>query len=131
MFGKFTARVVSAMGGGSSASSLAPAPLTHPDCPAARLAYEVRCVYCRERREGAFDEKALYAALLAFTACVFGRASSFVTCDGAAEQAVLKGAAAAASLQPRFAHEEFVRYTVRFPTLSKLLEEAQHSQLLL
>jgi hypothetical protein len=88
-------------------------------------------LYARERREGLFDEAAVYAAVLAFVAVVFGRATDFVTVEGTADQshaAALRPAAA--PLRPRFAKEEFARFTnARHPTVTRLLEEAMHSQL--
>ncbi len=88
------------------------------DCPGARLAHEVREVYTRERREGAFDEAALYCAVLAFVGLVFARAPEFV--------------AAAPGGGVRFGKEEFLRHSVgaRYPTCARLLEEVQQSQLL-
>ena len=58
-----------------------------PECPAGRLAHEVRGVYARERREGVFEEPALTAAIVAFAAVVLGRCTDFVTVEGNADLA--------------------------------------------
>ena len=123
------------------------------DDPCARLAYEVRQIYARERKEGCFDEPALMAAVLAFVAVVFGRTTDFVTVEGTADLAVGSSKTMAAAgagggggsssptappaLEPRFAKEDFVRLGLAAlgpkyanGPLGRLLEEVQHSQTL-
>lgn len=91
----------------------------------ARLAFELRAIYTRERREGAFDEAGLYAALLAFVAVVFGRAADFVHVEGEQPHGSSRGSSGG---HPIFAKEEFVRFTVRHQTVARLLEEVQVSE---
>lgn len=97
------------------------------DCPGARLAHEIRQVYARERKEGCFDEAALYAATLTFVAVVFGRAVDFVTVDGAIDAGVKAGAVTelpSHRLEARFAKEMFVQYCVRHDTIARIMHEA-------
>ena len=91
-------------------------------CRCSRLAFEMRSIYARERREGAFDEAAVYAALLAFVAVIFGRAADFVHAEIDHQRKV---GANSSSDHPVFAKEEFVRFTVRHPTVARLLDEVQ------
>lgn len=120
-----TAKMVSA-----TMAGIAIATGSTTSCPGSRLAQEIKAIYARERKEGSWDEGAVYAAFLAFIAVVFGRITDFVYVEGTNDQAVRNGDVSpnSASLQPRFAKEEFVRYTIRHSTIAKLMEEAMNSQ---
>lgn len=95
-------------------------------CPCALLIHDLRAVYAREKKEGAFDEAAVYAAVLTFVAVVFGRVVDFMHVEGPPPGA--RGGGAHASAQPKFAKEEFVKLTARTMTLYRVLEEAQQAQ---
>jgi hypothetical protein len=113
------------------------------DCPAAKLAFELRNIYTKERKEGFFDEAAVYAVFLSFVAIVFGGANSFVTVEGNSEEELVrvlsivnpsatdKRAAEELylKLHPRFSKEDFVRLSsIKHSTITRLLDEAMHSQ---
>jgi hypothetical protein len=113
------------------------------DCPAAKLSYELRNIYTRERKEGFYDEAAVYANFFAFVAIVFGGANSFVTVEGNSEEELVRVLSIAnptaadkrlaedlyLKLHPRFSKEDFVRLSsFKHATITKLLDEAMHSQ---
>ena len=113
------------------------------DCPAAKLSYELRNIYSRERKEGFFDEAAVYAIFLSFVAIVFGGANSFVTVEGNSEEELVRVLSISSptaadkraaeelylKLHPRFSKEDFVRLSsFKHTTVTKLLDEAMHSQ---
>lgn len=104
---KLTGRLTALVTGGAST-----------DCPGALLAHEVRECYAREKREGAFDETGLTAAFLAFVGVVFARLPEYV-------QQAPGGVV-------RFNKEDFTKSSAgsRFPTIARLLEEVQQTQLL-
>jgi hypothetical protein len=84
--------------------------------------FELRALYAREKRDGAFDEAGVYAAFLAFVAVVFGRAADFVHAEGDSHHRPGGGSGGG---HPIFAKEEFVRFTVRHATVARLLDEVQ------
>ena len=113
------------------------------DCPAAKLAFELRNIYTKERKEGFFDEAAVYAVFLSFVAIVFGGANSFVTVEGNSEEELVRVLSVVnptaadkraaeelyLKLHPRFSKEDFVRLSsIKHSTITRLLDEAMHSQ---
>jgi len=122
-FSKMTTAFMAMAGGGGGGA----------DDPCAQFAAAIRKVYERERREGAFDEAAVYAATLAFLIVVFGRAADFVHRDADAAARVAAPRRPGEAPPPpgadlRFAKEEFVRFCVRHATVARLVAEAQHAQ---
>jgi len=102
-----------AMGGWGSGG---PAPLTNPDCPSARLAYEIRCVYAKERREGYFDEVALRTSILAFAVLVFGRSGAFCSTDAKSAAGYRSGSIPQHKLKVEFDRERWVAKGLSFRT---------------